>query len=84
MESLGVGPTRMTSAAVPPPISLFAKAALSAARLWRQTGGLARRVGVGKGLDADDPPIVDGQERGSGLIDFGLVRQATMCMTTAT
>ena len=36
----------------------------------------ARPVGVGKGLDADDPPIVDGQERGSGLIDFELVRPA--------
>lgn len=44
--------------------------------LWRQPGGLARPVGVGKGLDADDPPIADGQERGSGLIDFELVRPA--------
>jgi hypothetical protein len=30
----------------------------------------------GKGLDADDSPIADGQERGSGLIDFELVRPA--------
>ena len=30
--------------------------------LWRLPGGLARPVGVGKGLDADDPPIADGQE----------------------
>ena len=50
--------------------------ALPAFRLWRQPGGLARPVGVGKGLDADDPPIADGQERGSGLIDFELVRPA--------
>ncbi len=27
-------------------------------------------------MDADDPPIADGQERGSGLIDFELVRPA--------
>src|SRR5918998_6680431 len=46
------------------------------ARLWRQRGGLARPVGVGKGLDANDPPIADGQERGSGLIDVELVRPA--------
>jgi hypothetical protein len=44
--------------------------------LWRQPGCLARPVGVGKGLDADDPPIADGQERGSGLIDFELVGPA--------
>jgi hypothetical protein len=52
------------------------EAALPAFRLSRQPGGLARPVGVGKGLDADDPPITDGQERGSGLIDFELVRPA--------
>jgi hypothetical protein len=45
-------------------------------RLGRQPGGLARPVGVGKGLDADDPPVADVQERGSGLIDFELVRPA--------
>jgi hypothetical protein len=49
---------------------------LDLVRLWRQPGGLARPIGVGKGLDADDPPIADGQERGSGLIDFELVRPA--------
>ena len=27
-------------------------------------------------MDADDPPIADGQERGSGLIDFEVVRPA--------
>jgi hypothetical protein len=37
---------------------------------------MARPVGVGKGLDVDDPPIADGQERGSGLIDFEPVRPA--------
>jgi hypothetical protein len=31
--------------------------------LGRQPGGLARPVGVGKGFDADDPPLPDGQER---------------------
>src|SRR5436189_5729474 len=55
---------------------LSGKAALPAFRLSRQTSGLARAVGVGKGLHADDPPIADGQERGSGLIDFEFVRPA--------
>jgi hypothetical protein len=45
-------------------------------RLRRQLGGPARPVGVGKRFDADHPPITDGQERGSGLIDFELVRPA--------
>jgi hypothetical protein len=29
---------------------------------WRAFGGFARPVGVGEGLDADDPPLADGQE----------------------
>jgi hypothetical protein len=42
---------------------LARRATLPAFRLWRQPGGLARTVGVGKGFDADDPAIADGQER---------------------
>ena len=55
---------------------LSRRAALPAFRLRRQPGGLACPVGVGKGFDADDPPVADGQERGSGLIYFELVRPA--------
>jgi hypothetical protein len=32
-------------------------------RLRWQPGGLTRTLRVGKGLDPDDPPVADGQER---------------------
>jgi hypothetical protein len=38
-------------------------ATLPAVRLRSQPGGLTRTLRVGKGLDPDDPPIADGQER---------------------
>ena len=38
-------------------------ATLPAFRLRWQPGGLTRTLRVGKGLDPDDPPITDGQER---------------------
>jgi hypothetical protein len=59
-----------------PGVAPSRKAALPAVRLRWQPGGLACTVRIGKGLDADDPPIADGQERRSSLIDFELVRPA--------
>jgi hypothetical protein len=42
---------------------LLAQRDTAGVRLWRQPGGLARSLRVGKRLDADDPSIADGQER---------------------
>ena len=57
----GALPVRRGQGETNRPCRLSREAALPAFRLWRQPGGLARAVGVGKGLDADDPPIADGQ-----------------------
>jgi hypothetical protein len=45
------------------PLAEFAQSDTASLRLWRQPGGLARTLGVGKGLDADYPPIAESQER---------------------